>query len=128
MKTFTLYRATSSFLDAINNNEEYLNLHRERTFVGNNLTSSIEAIVIMLKANHLVPAATCVAKDEEDMFRLTNSITCAWTDNKEVVILNSDAFLSSTSVGDIFKDECNQFFIVTDYSMEKISLPKELTK
>lgn len=126
MKTFTLYRATSSFLENINQNKDHLNLHRDRIFVGNDLVSSVNAIITMLKSGFLVPAATCVAKNEDDMFRLTNSITCNWTDNDEVNVLDDSAFLSSTSVGDIFKDEDGQFFIVSNFSMEKISLPEEL--
>jgi hypothetical protein len=127
MKKFTLYRPTSKFFNTLNSNKENLNLHRERTFVRDDLTPSVNAIIAMLKAGHLVPAATCIASNHEDMFRLTNSIDCAWTDNKEVSVLNNDAFLSSTSVGDIFKDdESGQFYIVAGCSMEKISLPKDI--
>jgi hypothetical protein len=126
MKIFTLYRATSSFFNTINSNKEQLNLHRERTFVRDDLTPSVDAIITMLKCGFLVPAATCMAENVEDMFKLTNSITCTWTDNKEVNVLDYSAFLSSTSVGDIFKDESGQFFIVANYSIEKISLPADL--
>ena len=71
MKTFTLYRATSAFFKTINSNKEQLNLHRERTFVREDLTPSVDAIITMLKRGFLVRAATCIAENEEDTFKLT---------------------------------------------------------
>lgn len=115
MTTFTLYRPTNAFMDTLNDDAYNLDLHRMRTMFGIGESFKREATMAlntMLDKGYLTPAAT-VKCTPEDLFRLSNTITKNWTLNDEVSVIDTNAFLSSTSVGDVFTDEAGCFYVVS---------------
>jgi hypothetical protein len=112
MSTFTVYRPTKDFMDTLNTNDEHLKLHMARSFAFNQ-RGMINAAQHMLNMGALVPAAT-VDCDLTALFKTTNSIHDVWTKNEEVTLLTaaSTLFLSSSSIGDVFKAEDGQMLMV----------------
>lgn len=112
IQTFTVYRTTTAFMDTLNNSTHNLDLHRQRSLDGNDL--AVQAINTLLNSQKLIPVAlvTCNA-DNDDLFRLTNSINDFWGNNKEVALLANaeQGFLSSSTVGDIYQDCTGQYFV-----------------
>lgn len=119
MKTLTVYRPTNAFFDAMKVSTDLLNLHRERTCSfgkAGEADGTLVAINTMLANDHLVPVATVTCETLDDAYMLTNSITRNWTENDEVTVLDGhDGFLSSSSVGDIFKDSDGTFQLVESF-------------
>lgn len=111
-QTFTVYRSTIAFMNTLNDSAQNLDLHRQRSLEGNDL--AVQAIKTLLNSHHVIPVAlvTCNA-DNDDLFRLTNSINDFWGNNTEVELLASaeQGFMSSSSVGDIYQDSAGQFFV-----------------
>lgn len=120
MNTYTIYRPTETFMSALNEDKALRELHLRRS---NSLfdddrrkQDAIDAINTMLREGHLVPAATVIAEHHNALFRLTNSINHPWIENDGVTLLeNSGAFLSSSSVGDIFTDQNGHIYLIESY-------------
>lgn len=116
MKTLTVYRATQAFMKKLNSEPGFLNLHRDRSepfSKGQDNDATLIAINTMLNNGYLVPVATLTCDTLDDAYRLTNSIVRNWTENNEVTLLEGhEGFLSSTSVGDIFKAQDGTFTLV----------------
>lgn len=114
INTFTLYRTTIAFMDTLNSDTYNLNLHRMRSMISigeSYQREALECINLMLDKGYLIPAATVICKSE-DLFRVTNTISRNWMLNEGVSIVSSEAFMSSTSLGDVFTDETGQFYVV----------------
>jgi hypothetical protein len=110
---FVIYRYSQGFISKLEANSTELEQHRTRTSPFSKSKAHHEAAALQLKSGALKPAAT-VECSKEDLFRVTNSINRSWIDNKEVIMFDKDAFLSSTSVGDVFKAGDGNFYIVED--------------
>lgn len=129
MKTpFTIYRCTNAFMSVLNHSAAELNLHRARTCSFGDDTESvntrIQAVKSMLNNKQLIPVAT-VNCEPNRLFEVTNTISQNWTHNNEVNLLPDaeTGFLSSSSVGDIFSDAEDRFFMYGPFSV--IELKKE---
>ena len=124
---YTIYRATHAFMDALNRDKALLGLHRSRSCSFFDDTErkqeTVDAINTMLIQGHLVPAAQVEAASKNELFRLTNTINKPWTENTEVSLIeNSDAFLSSSSVGDIFVDENGLAYLIESYGFTLLNV------
>lgn len=120
---FTVYRTTEAFMRSLNGNTVNLDLHRQRS--NSESTESIEAIKTLLSSGLLIPVANVNCSPlNDDLFRLTNSITHFWGDNKEVELLtgSESAFMSSSSVGDIYKDNTGQYYIYCDIGVKPFNI------
>lgn len=119
---FTIYRPTTTFMNSLNSDEANLNLHRDRTsFKDSTSTRPINAIREMVKSNKLIPAAK-VNCTKDNLFEKTNSIVSSWLNNKEVETISQDAFMNSTQVGDIFKNDEGDFFVFGPYSIDPFTI------
>lgn len=119
---YTLYRATKKFMSTLNHDDSNLNLHRNRSHEGlgeEGLAKMVATVQEMLDKGHLIPAAT-VTTEFDGVYELTNTIQHNWIDNEGVEVIDESAFLSSTSVGDIFTDENNQAYIVTCFEIAPV--------
>lgn len=117
---FIVYRTTQEFMRSLNVNPANLELHRRRSLDGSE--AAIEAILALLKAEQLVPVAIVSCSNENDeLFRITNSINEFWGNNKEVWLKPAAerAFMSSSSVGDIYKDHAGYYYIYTDAGVQQ---------
>ena len=67
-----------------------------------------------LKDTSIMPVATVDTDDLEQAFEKSNTIFTHWSENEEVTMLESskDAFLSSTSVGDVLQTNDGVFHLV----------------
>ena len=110
-QSFIVYRKTKTFMESLNTNDANLELHRQSTSGDARATN---AIVSLLDSKALLPVAkvTC-SPDNDQLFRLTNSIDDFWGNNPEVKLLPEAqrGFMSSSSVGDIYQDEAGQYFV-----------------
>lgn len=128
MNTYTVFRATETFLRAKSKNKALHELNSRRTFSlyatqHEQINDTISAINEMLSAGYLVPAATVQADTHNALFALTNSIDAPWTDNPGVTIIpNSDAYLTSSSVGDIFSDQHGNMFLVLPFGFAQLAV------
>jgi hypothetical protein len=125
MNTFTIYRATKSFLDTVNGNEANLNIHRDRSTTNKEVAA--QANITLLQRGHLVAVAT-VTCAPQDLFELTNSINHFWGINEEVTLLPAvieDGFMSSSCMGDVYKDEEGIFHFYTMSSTHSFSMGKD---
>jgi PBP1b-binding outer membrane lipoprotein LpoB len=116
---FTVYRTTQDFMESLNVNPTNLQLHRQRSLDGSE--TAIEAIKALLKAEQLVAVAIVNCSTEnDDLFRITNSINDYWGNNAEVSLEpNAErAFMSSSSVGDIYKDQSGEYYVYTDVGVK----------
>ncbi|CAH7262836.1 conserved hypothetical protein [Vibrio chagasii] len=107
---------------------EMINFHHERRmkpFHDEELAEWTKELLVKFPSFYTVAAT--VDCDLNNLFRVTNSIDSNWTENKEVSKVNEDAFLSSTSVGDLFKDlNTNEVYLVANFGfikMEGLNLP-----
>jgi hypothetical protein len=126
---FTIYRCSHSFIKSLTFNPSNLALHVSRTVNLSinppELTSMLQAIGELYKQGHLLPAAkvNCLPND---LFALTNSIERHWTKNAEVTVLpEANAFMSSTSVGDLFSDADGIFYVVSCTGMLPLNLERD---
>ncbi len=110
-QTFTVYRFTNASLDT----GLFRELYRERSCAFDaKPTTAIKANLTAINHGLLIPAATLTCT-VEDLFRLTNSIDSNWFEADGVTILNEDKEprLSSSTMGDVFKDEDGNLFMYT---------------
>lgn len=140
MKTFTAYRQTvqsvtemADFInlvgwDGVKKSENLLAKLKLETqcLFDKDISSNLSELISEAYNNKLLlPVAEIVCRNLEDAFRLSNSINCLWTENEEVKELETEAemFLSSSSSGDIFKDnETGEFFIVLSIGFAPLQL------
>jgi hypothetical protein len=140
MKTFTVYRST---VQAVNETTDLINkvgwggvkasgnvlanlkLNNQCLFE-KEIPSEVKYFVSEAYNKDLIlPVAEVVCNSIDEAFSLSNSINVMWTDNKEVTLLKtpSEMFLSSSSSGDIFKDnETGCFFIVLSVGFAEIDI------
>ncbi|MGP4943167.1 hypothetical protein [Pseudoalteromonas nigrifaciens] len=121
---FTIYRATKSFMNTLNHDSDNLNLHRNRSHEGlgqKGFNAMVRTAQIMIDKCFLVPAAVVEAQLNE-VFELTNTINRNWVENNEVTVIDESAFLSSSSVGDVFVDDKGQAFIITAFEIAPVDL------
>lgn len=123
MTVFTAYRFTTAFMGTLNDNPHNLELYRvSKAMETPSLHVRAKAALKYLKdAGHIVEAAT-VTCELQDLFEVTNSINHNWIENDEVSDVNSLAFLSSTSVGDIFKLEDGSYMVTAGIGYTPIEL------
>jgi hypothetical protein len=111
---FVIYRYQQGFTSKLQSAGTELELHMKRTRSFGGEAERNKAAIAQLNSGVLKPAAT-VECTTEDLFRVTNTISKAWVENEEVIMFDENAFLSSTSVGDVFKAGDGNFYIVEDY-------------
>lgn len=114
---FVLYRYSQDFISLLEDGGAAAELHIKRTMPFSGANERHQAAVEQLKSGALKPAAT-VDCNPDDLFRVTNAIDCPWVENEEVLMFDENAFLSSTSVGDVIKAGDGNFYMVenTGYS------------
>lgn len=114
-QTFTVYRFTNTSLDT----NMFRELYRERSCAfGAKPTTAIKANLTAINNGILIPAATLTCT-VGDLFELTNTIHSNWFEADGVNLLNVDKEprLSSSTMGDVFKDEAGNLFM---YAMTSI--------
>lgn len=139
MKKFTVYRQTVDSVNEVvdlinrfgwNNIREtgniLANLKLEtQCLFGEGISFNLKKLINDAYKNKLIlPVAEIDCDCLEDAFRLSNSINCMWTENAAVTMLKTDSemYLSSTSSGDIFKDnDTGEFFMVLSIGFTQIT-------
>lgn len=111
---FVIYRYQQGFTSKLESGSAELELHMKRTRAFGGETERNKAAVAQINSGALKPAAT-VECTTEDLFRVTNTISKAWVENEEVIMFDENSFLSSTSVGDVFKAGDGNFYIVEEF-------------
>jgi len=125
MNTYTIYRATETFLESLNDNVHHLNLHRDRSVCNEEVAA--QANIKLIQRGHLVEVAT-VTCEPADLFKLTNTIHDFWGNNDEVTLLpaaTNGGFMSSSCMGDVYKDEEGIYHFYTMASTYSFSMGKE---
>jgi len=120
-----MYRATEAFLDSLNGNVELFNIHCERSAFDEEVAA--KANIKLLQLGHLVPVAT-VTCEAKNLFELTNSIHDFWGNNKEVTLLpaaTNGGFMSSSCMGDVYRNEEGIFHFYTMSSTYAFSMGKD---
>lgn len=120
---YSVYRATIEFMSSLNHDNNNLKLHRDRQFEHSSGSAiMLTAIQSMLNKGFLVKAAT-VDCELNELYEMTNSIESDWTANPNVTIISKFAFMSCTSVGDVFTDNVTgQAYLVGTFEISKVSL------
>lgn len=139
MKNFTVYRQTVKSIhlasDIINrvgwegvkdcdNTSAKLKLATQCLFDEEVSESVKDLIALSLQTNVLLPVAEVECESLDDAYEQTNTISRLWIENASVTIIHQpeDIFFSSTSAGDIFKDnETNEVFITLGIGFAQIA-------
>jgi hypothetical protein len=131
---YTTYRPTRLF-DVLSNDGSHaanaLFYARRCAFDEATTQRALTASIVMINEGWMVPAAVVEATDLDDFFDKSNTINQLWTENDEVTLLAdpNEVRFSSTSVGDIVKDENGNWFMVEDFGFKDITeIMKELEK
>lgn len=88
--------------------------------------ASIELLALLKESIEDGCVVHCANVDAgmDSFFRLTNSIDAHWSENKQVQITVrnfDDIFSYSTSIGDIFSDGNDDYYLVTAYNIVKLN-------
>lgn len=122
MAVFTVFRKSTTFITTLTSDKRNLELHRDTVFYSDEPEKGLAAIKALMKEGHLVKAAIVTCKDADEAYYYTNSINYNWINNPQVTEVSHDAFLASTSVGDIFQREDGSYFVTCDVGFADIDL------
>lgn len=108
---FTVYRLVNGKL----NDSKFMDLFKVRSCAFNrNCDEAIKANLELINLGYLVPAAT-VTCTVGDLFELTNTINDVWHESSDITLLRplGECRLSSSTMGDVFKDASGKLFMYT---------------